>query len=188
MIRLCELASQSVKCYYERAEKGLPPRPGSNRNAFRRSELANLTPIELARFWSRIQSAPDFHCWEWQGRKAPAGYGRFGAMMAHRVAYELIKGPIPEGLLIRHKCDNPPCCNPRHLIIGTHKQNTQDAVERGRHAVGARSGMAKLSEDQARYILRNAEKKTVRQLAAMFGVAPSTVSMVRSGQRWAHLA
>lgn len=149
--------------------------------------MADLTPIELARFWSRMDHANDFHCWEWRGRKSPGGYGRYGSAMAHRLAYELIKGPIPEGLLVRHTCDNPGCCNPKHLLVGTHKDNSQDAVRRGRHLTGERSGRAKLSEEQAAYIRINEARKTVRQLAEMFGVAPSTISMVRSGQRWAHL-
>lgn len=150
--------------------------------------MATLSPIQLARFWSRIRPAPDFHCWEWQGQKTPNGYGRFGGKMAHRLAHELVNGPIPSGSVVRHKCDNPPCCNPRHLVAGTQAQNMQDMAKRGRHLAGQKNSRAKLTEDQALEILRNPERLGVRQLASKMGVSPSTVSLVRSGKRWAHLA
>jgi HNH endonuclease len=79
-------------------------------------------------------------CWEWRGSRNENGYGivnvrRQGAenARAHRVVYELAVGPIPEGLVLRHSCDNPPCVNPEHLTPGTHADNSQDMVERGRH-------------------------------------------------------
>lgn len=75
-------------------------------------------------------------CWEWQRYRLWTGYGRMtvdGRMTnAHRVAYELYVGPIPAGLLLCHKCDNPPCCNPEHLFPGTHQDNMDDARSKGR--------------------------------------------------------
>lgn len=145
-----------------------------------------MTPLEAAKFWTRIAGGQDVECWEWQGRKNQKGYGRFGRDMAHRVAYELTKGPIPEGLIIRHRCDNPACCNPKHLLVGTHSDNSQDALERGRFAIGHRHGHAKLNEDAIRYIRRNPEKLTGAQLAEKFSVSPSTISYARSGRTWSH--
>lgn len=150
--------------------------------------MAKMSPIEVARFWSRVSSGRDFHCWEWQGAKAPKGYGRCSAGMAHRVAYELVYGPIPEGLVIRHKCDNPRCCNPKHLTPGTTQDNTNDKVERGRHPRGQSASRAKLTEDEALEILRNPDRLRVSDLAQRFNVSKSTVSLIRSGDRWAHLA
>lgn len=82
----------------------------------------------------------DSGCWEWRGTRSEAGYGRLTArrrghrdLSAHRLSYELFNGPIPDGLLIRHTCDNPPCVNPDHLETGTHQDNMNDMVERGRH-------------------------------------------------------
>lgn len=79
-------------------------------------------------------------CWEWSGSRNADGYGIFTATRlglanarAHRLLYELAVGPIPEGLLLRHSCDNPPCVNPDHLIPGTQDDNMKDMVERGRH-------------------------------------------------------
>lgn len=79
-------------------------------------------------------------CWEWKGHRDDAGYGTFQASRlgfestrAHRVMYEHFVGPIPDGLLVRHTCDNPPCVNPDHLIPGTALDNALDMIERGRH-------------------------------------------------------
>jgi hypothetical protein len=73
-------------------------------------------------------------CWEWQGGKVGGGYGhcRIGqkAVTTHRLAYQLWRGPIRRGWVVRHKCHNPPCCNPRHLLLGTHEDNTLDIVKR----------------------------------------------------------
>jgi hypothetical protein len=81
----------------------------------------------------------DRGCWEWRGTRNEDGYGLFSAKLlgfvnarAHRVMYEYLAEPIPDGLILRHSCDNPPCCNPDHQIPGTMAQNSQDMVERGR--------------------------------------------------------
>lgn len=86
-----------------------------------------------SRFWSRVDSSggPDA-CWPWQGELNDNGYGRlrFGGKMevAHRVAYELTHGAIPAVRFVCHSCDNPPCCNPAHLWVGTAIDNLRDCV------------------------------------------------------------
>jgi len=79
-------------------------------------------------------------CIPWVGTEASGGYGRpmFRGRRcgAHQVMYELVYGPIPDGLVVRHACDWPPCINPLHLLLGTQQQNIEDMVERGRHSNG----------------------------------------------------
>ena len=78
-------------------------------------------------------------CWEWQGAKTDFGYGvigrgirGYGLVRAHRASWEIAYGEIPLGLIVRHRCDNPSCINPEHLLLGTHADNTRDKIERGR--------------------------------------------------------
>lgn len=79
-------------------------------------------------------------CWDWKASKFRSGYARFAmppptrhSVVAHRVSYELYKGPIPDGLLVCHTCDNPACTNPDHLFLGTHSDNVQDMLRKGRN-------------------------------------------------------
>lgn len=93
--------------------------------------------LTMQRFWDRVdQSAGRFGCWPWLGSRKEKGYGQFNFMgktkRSHRVAYELEFGEIPDGLLICHVCDNPPCCNPWHLVAATAKDNTTDMIHKGR--------------------------------------------------------
>ena len=88
-------------------------------------------------FWARVdRSAGDEACWPYTGSRRGNGYGRlrlFGKYeLAHRVAYRLTAGDIPDALHVCHRCDNPPCCNPAHLFVGTHQDNMNDKVAKGR--------------------------------------------------------
>lgn len=97
--------------------------------------MKNTMPTHLY-FWKYADRRGDDDCWPWNGVCDQHGYGRVNFMnskfKAHRVSYEMANGPIPLGLIVRHKCDNPNCVNPRHLEVGTQKDNMKDALIRGR--------------------------------------------------------
>lgn len=142
----------------------------------------------VARFWSKVDVRGPDECWPWLAAVDGDGYGRFshggrGAPQARasRFAYACEHGPIPEGASVLHSCDNPPCCNPRHLRAGTHQDNMEVAVVRGRKP--RVRGNARLTPAEVLEIRRSAA--TGSSLAARFGLAKSTVSMIRSGRTWA---
>ena len=104
----------------------------------------NFTGASLAeKLRSRVVVDPETGCHNWTGTMGDKGYGLV-LISAHRLAYELAHGPIPDGLLVLHKCDNPPCCNPEHLFLGTSADNTADKMRKGRHRNGATGKLNKL--------------------------------------------
>ena len=136
-------------------------------------------------------------CWAWQGCKHPQGYGLIRNMpayiaprLAHRVSWELHFGPIPEGVLVLHRCDNPACSNPEHLFLGSHQDNSDDMVAKGRqaHAGGRVKGDPRLQgENHPRAKLTNAQRAAIltapgsaREIAKEFGVAVPTIYALRS--------
>lgn len=94
------------------------------------------SPSAAERFWEKVQRRSSDECWPWRGHLESRGYGRFflnGRMTgAHRVAYQFVRGPIPPRLMVCHRCDNPACCNPDHLWLGTARENTRDMIAKGR--------------------------------------------------------
>lgn len=149
--------------------------------------------MTAGRFWQRVDSsAGPGVCWPWTGSLHADGYGKLrwaGAnVLAHRTAYALIHGEIPAGLCIRHRCDNPPCCNPDHLEIGTWADNVMDTVSRGRHVRGELSPMAKLSEAAVKDIRRGFRNgKTRYELAERFHVSHTLICQVIKRKKWRHV-
>lgn len=95
-----------------------------------------------SRLWWRVLVLEDKDkCWIWTGATTGKGYGqiviKYKKYKAHRIAWEVTYGPVPEGLKVLHTCDNPPCCNPKHLFVGTQKDNMIDASNKG-HLLGRR--------------------------------------------------
>jgi len=154
--------------------------------------------VDSDRFWSKVdQSASVTECWPWMGARHRAGYGAFGvrhqrADYAHRVAWRLTYGEIPAGLQVLHLCDNPPCVNPAHLILGTQLANIRDMDAKGRRInapqLGERNGNAKLTAETVREIRRRrAAGEPRKAVAAAFGVSESAVKQAINGRTWRHV-
>lgn len=152
-------------------------------------------PIDV-RLWSKVNKGGGADsCWEWQGGKNIWGYGviKFGDKQvgAHRVAWILTNGGIPDGLLVCHHCDNPGCVNPAHMFLGTNKDNTADKFRKGRGAdvAGERNPCAKLTAEQVRDARRRhaAGGITFKSLADELGVKRQTIEDAVNGRNWKHL-
>lgn len=146
---------------------------------------ARALPIE-ERFWSKVAKSED-GCWEWQGRPDKDGYGHIGAIdgrevKAHRLSYEMAYGPIPEGMLVCHSCDNPPCVRPDHLFLGTSQQNTADMIAKGRMSLpGAKITAETVRAIRDRYAMGNV---TMRVLAEEFGVSTPGICLIVNRVTW----
>ncbi len=165
-------------------------------------------------FWNRIEKTEG--CWIWHGDTQKYGYGRLNyhrkLYLAHRLAWILTNGPIPKGKYVLHRCDNPPCCNPDHLYIGTPADNVRDMIERNRMARGdskhvkkgldhyyhktpekrlrgERHGMSKLNEAAVLSIRDRFARKEASaiQLGKEYGVDRSLIYMVAKRQIWSHV-
>ena len=128
-------------------------------------------------------------CWIWSAYKIPSGYGQLWCdgknRRAHRVSYELHKGDIPEGVCVLHRCDTPSCVNPEHLFLGTHKDNVDDKVSKGRQARGSTNGNSKLTEDDIVIIKRRlAIGESHRSIAIDFNVSSTTITDINTGKIW----
>lgn len=143
-------------------------------------------------FWSRV-AVSDGGCWIWSGRVNEKGYGlairHRKHERAHRISYELKKGPIPENLMVLHKCDLPSCVNPDHLFLGTALDNTTDAVIKGRISHGVEHYKAKLNPDKIREIrkIRNSKSMSQNETAKLFGISRGTLLKIERGQTWKHV-
>jgi hypothetical protein len=135
---------------------------------------------------------PNGDCHEWTACRGRDGYGQIkagGKMLgAHRVAWELVNGPIPEGMCVLHRCDNPPCCRVEHLFLGSQALNMADMNAKGRQPKGSDNGRAKLTEadiPEIRGLL--AEGVVQREIGRRYGVASSQISNIKAGHRWNHV-
>ena len=147
------------------------------------------------RFWSWVDVGEPDQCWPSRGcLRGASGHVNFQANgkgnYAHRVAWELTHGPVPDGLHVLHHCDNPPCCNPAHLFLGTHADNMADMAAKGRYRVipqpGERNPQAKLTEPEVVTIRRRYAAGGISQaaLAREYGVSPALVGMIVRRQIW----
>ena len=149
------------------------------------------SPEVEARFNKHCEPVTESGCWLWVGSRSPGGYGRFNIdgrlHNANRVAWELWRGPISEGMCVCHKCDTPACVNPDHLFLGTHAENQRDKANKGRSADvrGSKHPLAKIVE--ADVVKIRADGRLHRQIAAEYGVSEPAVYKIKRGLTWGHV-
>ena len=144
-----------------------------------------VTQEATARFWVKVAMGQPNECWPWQAyRDRKSGYGKFTTkypvnVAAHRYAYATVHGD-PGELIVRHTCDNRRCCNPAHLVIGTHQDNMDDMVSRGRHV-----GTREITEEAAVEIrVKRAAGAMAKDLALDYELSPQHISNICTGKYW----
>lgn len=152
----------------------------------------------IDRFWRQVNKTDS--CWEWTGAaKSKKGYGQIGLggrgakqELVHRFSYLINKGPIPDGLVVMHACDNPKCVNPEHLSLGTASDNIRDAVAKGRWksvpplVCGEKQHSSKLTTEDVKYIRDNLDVPS-KTLAVKYGVNIASIQKVRGRKTWKHI-
>ncbi len=148
------------------------------------------------RITSKIWPEPNSGCWLWSGALSCAthGYGvtsypdRSRQALAHRLVFEHVKGPIPIGMHVLHRCDNPPCCNPAHLFLGTPADNMRDMVKKGRQQRGATHYRTKVTDVMVVEMREAyAAGESQSSIAVRLGVSVTSVCLICKAQRWAHV-
>ena len=152
----------------------------------------------LRGFWNQVDKRGPDECWGWNGQIVRSScpqmrYGNLGVWTgsksrnyrAHRFSWMLMNGPIPDGMMVLHRCDNSNCVNPNHLFLGTAKTNADDCKAKGRSWFGRRNGRAKLTEEAVRDIRTSSERISV--LAKRYGVHWTTAAKARDGVFWPHV-
>ena len=159
-------------------------------------------------FWCKVDIKEEADCWNWTASTNKQGYGRFRyqgkKVGAHRLSWQIANGDIPEGLCVLHRCDNPKCCNPKHLFVGTRSDNMQDMVLKGRKHLfvgednyfsthtfpqnGETNPQSKLQEDQVINIRKLFLGGTPQpKIGDIYGISQTHVSNICSNKRWRHL-
>lgn len=148
-----------------------------------------------ALFWKKVDTRSPNECWEWKGPMRPKGYGSFTtglkyglSSIASRVAWQLTNGD-PGDLVVCHSCDNPACCNPSHMWLGTRADNNKDMDHKGRARrpaiKGEANAKAKLTNEDVVAILKDPKGATA--LGRYYGVNRNTIMRIRNGSGWKHI-
>lgn len=148
------------------------------------------TPAQ--RFMEAVSPEPNSGCWLWTKYLDRNGYGLVGngsdQIFAHRFAYAAFVGPLVNGMLVCHHCDNPTCVNPDHLFQATHRVNMDDMVAKQRHKFGSQHHNARLTESDVKEIrFFSSIGQPTRSLASLYQVSERTIRNARQGTRWGHV-
>ena len=166
----------------------------------KRVDPSNLEAEEalLARFWAKVDQRGTEDCWPWTGSCDAKGYGSFwnrgGTTRAHRLCWDITNGPAGSRHVL-HRCDNPRCCNPRHLWLGSNQDNVDDKMSKGRHGWRLDSRPILRGEANPRAKLTRAAVAQIREmyelggpsqraLARRFGVSQRCILFVLRGETW----
>ena len=154
-------------------------------------------PIKIPlsqRFWNKVDIGEIYECWEWGAGRDRKGYGTFDKgnrkTYAHRLAYELVYRVEPGKCHVMHTCDNPGCCNPLHLVLGTHARNMADRERKGRGHLhkGSAHPLARLTDDQVRSIRASISSgESLASIGRRYGVGKRTILDIKSRRTWSHL-
>jgi hypothetical protein len=157
--------------------------------------VPQLDVKQVARFWSKVQSQSDAVCWPWSASISVSGYGLFRInnrmISAHRLAYLLGNKEQPGPLHVLHRCDTKRCCNPKHLFLGTNRDNIDDYAAKGlgqnlgHNQTGERNGNARLTENDVRAI--RAASDVQRIIAARYGITQVMVSRIKLRKAWSRV-
>ena len=158
-----------------------------------------LSEEDIEKFWSKVDKKADDECWEWLSSNCKKAYhcicigGKI--CKAHRISWVIHNGAIPEydelhrKICVCHKCDNPDCVNPKHLFLGTHKDNMRDRHRKERAVVGEAHGRSKLTNDQVQDIREKYAVRcnTKKELAKLYNVTVKTIEGIVFNKTWRHL-
>ena len=162
--------------------------------------MSTFGKSEERAFWSKVDICDKNKCWDWLGVMNPKGYGNVRInkryLKSHRVSWEISNFEIPAGYIVMHVCDNPSCCNPAHLMLGTNQSNFCDMIFKGREqfkknkAIGVRNTNAKLTDESVRQIRKLYSDGSMDQykLATKFGVSQSNIGSIVRNETWRHVA
>lgn len=153
----------------------------------------NLTLQDERRFWKKVEQGPN--CWTWKGSFYPEGYGQFWvnsqgrSVGAHRVSYQIQFKDLKPKLFVCHSCDNKKCVNPKHLWLGTWRDNIDDMLNKNRNAKGSKSGTAKIEEPDVSLIRGLYERQWLKpdDIAKTFNLDKSTIFDIINKKTWRHV-